>query len=455
MPVTTTHPDYDAHIEDWQMMADALDGERKIKRAGTLYLPETSGMRELRREDVKGADDLFQSYKQRASYPLWVKDSLRTMMGLVAKQDLEVQLPSAMASLETEATTDGFPLTQLFLRVVSAALTKGRAPLMGDFDDRARPYVAEYSAESAINWREDAMSGRRDLTLVVLEEEILRDEFDEFSVETDKVYRVLDIADGRARVRLLDESGAPVADDELLGRENGADIEALAYLPVVFVGSTDNNADVDEIPLLTMAQKALEYYQLSADLRAAMHYTTHPQPVVTGLPDDQELRVTGPQAAWVLPEGGDAKYMEATCAGMEMVSGEMDKARNAAMEVGAKVLDQGVESGDARRARQDDQHTTLAGVVKQAAAGIEQLLKYLADWMGANPDDVVVSIEPKFSRDEIDAAMMAIIRDLTLAGEVPRQVLFEALRKTGITELTDEQLEAQRDGGDGVTEDDI
>ena len=216
------------------------------------------------------------------------------------------------AMLEAEATTDGFPLKQLFLRVVSASLTKGRAPLMGDFDADARPYVAEYSAESAINWREDAQSGRRDLTLVVFEEERLREHADEFSVETDKVYRVLDTTEGRARVRLLDESGAPIADDEMLGRENGASIEALSYLPVVFVGSTDNNADVDEIPLLTMAQKALEYYQLSADLRASLHYASHPQPVVTGLPDDQDLRVTGPQAAWVLPEGGDAKYMEAT-----------------------------------------------------------------------------------------------------------------------------------------------
>ena len=450
MPVNSTHPQYDAHIEDWQAMADALDGERKVKQAGTLYLPETSGIRELRREDTKGADELYQSYKQRASYPLWVKDSLRTMMGLVAKQELEVSLPSPMAMLEAEATTDGFPLKQLFLRVVSASLTKGRAPLMGDFDADARPYVAEYSAESAINWREDAQSGRRDLTMVVFEEERLREHTDEFSVETDKVYRVLDIDEGRARVRLLDEFGAPIADDEMLGRENGASIEALAYLPVVFVGSTDNNADVDEIPLLTMAQKALEYYQLSADLRASLHYASHPQPVVTGLPDDQDLRVTGPQAAWVLPEGGDAKYMEATCAGVDAVAREMDKARNAALEVGAKVMDNGVESGDARRARQDDQHTTLVGVVKQAAAGIEQLLKYLADWMGANPAEVVVSIEPKFSRDDIDAAMMAIIRDLTLAGEVPRTVLFEALRKSGVTELTDEQLESLREGGDDI-----
>ena len=30
MPVQSTNPDYDAHIEEWRMMDDALEGEGAI-----------------------------------------------------------------------------------------------------------------------------------------------------------------------------------------------------------------------------------------------------------------------------------------------------------------------------------------------------------------------------------------------------------------------------------------
>ena len=127
----------------------------------------------------------------------------------------------------------------------------------------------------------------------------------------------------------------------------------------------------------------------------------------------------------------------------------MEAQRNSAAESGARVIDvQGVESGDARKARQDDQHTSLYSVVVTAAEGIEQVLKYIATWQGLNPDQVEFSVEPKFSREEVDSAMMQIVANMVMAGEVPRKVLFEVLRKAQLTDLPDEKLEALRETGD-------
>jgi hypothetical protein len=463
MPVTTLHPQYEAMSDDWRLMSDSL-AERKIKEGTTHYLPKTAGQIEAESQAANPDNEsgltraeaakIYEGYLLRAEYPLWVKDSLRTMMGLVGRQEPTIKLPRGMANLEGNATADGFGLHQLFLRVVSELLTKGRMPLLADFDAARSPYISTYTAETAPNWREANVGGRHDLVLTVLSEERRSEADDEYEHASDTVYRVLDIQEGRYRVRVLDQNEDPIEDESTPGKRNGDEVKPLSYIPLVFVGSTDNSPDVDEIPLLSMARSALKYYTLSADYFTSLHYTAHPQPWVSGLDDDTDLRVTGPMAAWMLPENGQAQYLEFRGAGIEATRKAMMDQRNAALEAGARVVDVDTEeSGDARRARQDDQHTSLYSVAVAAASGIEQVLKYLADWMGLNPDEVEFTVEPKFSREEVDAAMLQIVANMVMAGEVPRKVLFQVLRKAQLTELTDEQLEASRESGTSPDDD--
>lgn len=458
MPVTTQHPQYEAVFADWRLMSDSLAGERTIKARRTDYLPKTAGQIEAESQAAQPDNDgaltrdeagkIYEGYLQRAEYPLWVKDALRTMMGLVGRQEPEIKLPGRMSAMEENATADGFGLHQLFLRVVSELLTKGRMPLLADFDAERNPYISAYTAETAINWHEDNVGGRKDLTLAVLAEMRRNSTEDEFEHDATTVYRVLDLDEGRYRTRVLDDNGAELEDAMMPGRRAGADVQPLRYIPLVFVGATDNSPDVDEIPLLSMARCALKYYQLSADYFTALHYTAHPQPWVAGLDPDTDLRVTGPMAAWVLPEGGQADYLEFQGAGIEATRKAMIDQRNAALEAGARVVDVDTEeSGNARRARQDDQHTSLYSVAIAAAGGIEQVLKYEAEWMGLDPDTVVFKVEPQFSREEVDSAMLQIVANMVMAGEVPRQVLFEGLRKAQLTDLPDEKLEALRETG--------
>ena len=129
MPVQSTNPDYDAHIEEWRMMDDALEGEGAIKRS-PRNLPKPSGMVEAEKLDGAGNAYLYQNYTARAQYEHWVRDSLRSMMGLVSRLIPEVKLPAGLKGLVDNATADGFGLTQLFLRIVRQAISHGRVPLV-------------------------------------------------------------------------------------------------------------------------------------------------------------------------------------------------------------------------------------------------------------------------------------------------------------------------------------
>lgn len=448
MPVTTTHPQYDEHLADWELMRDSLKGEEAVKAQGVVYLPKTSGQLEVERQASRGegvmsvseANALYQSYKARAQYPLWVKDSLRTMMGLVARQEPEIELPRSLAYLEDVATADGFGLKTLFLRTVADCLVYGRKPLLADFDDMGKAYVAAYSTLDAINWRESDEGGRRDLVLSVLRESVHTG--DEFSHDSEERYRVLDIDNGY-RVRLMDKHGE-LLDEPTPGTNQGP----LDFIPLVYVGSTDNAPGVDEVPLLTMAKAALKSYQLSADYYTSLHYTGHPQPWIAGDLGDKGLSVTGPMAAWELPDGGQVGYLEFSGPGIEATRTAMEDQRNAALEAGARVIDvDGQESGEARQARQNDQHTSLYSVVVTAAEGVQQVLRYIAEWLQLpDVDQIVFRVQPEFTPAEIDAAMMGIVRDLRLAGEVPREVLFDALRKSQVTSYSDEDMQALLDG---------
>lgn len=453
MAVTSQNSQYAAMLEEWQEMEDALIGPRAISGGGVTYLPKTSGMIEA--ESLAATDNspltpeqakqLYLAYKRRAEYPLWVKDSLRTMVGLVSRQEPEIQLPERMADLIDEATSDGFGLKQLYLRIVSALLTKGRKPMLAEFDDNGRPYIATYTAETAPNWLTADAGGRQDLTLVVFTEQRLKDGADEFKPDYETVYRVLDLEDGqRYRVRILNEAGAEIEGPDYPGLVGGSQSTALTFIPAVFAGSTDNSADVDEIPLQTMAKAALKYYQLSADYFASLHYTAHPQPWIA-MNGDGDMRVTGPMAAWMLPEGGTCGYLEFQGAGIEALRKAMQDQQNAAAESGAKVIDiGGQESGEARKARQNDQHSALYSVCVTAAEAVEQMLRYIAYWMGMREAEVtkqvIFKVIPKFSKEEVDAAMLQVVYNIVQSDRAPNEVLFESLRKAGLTDKSDEEL---------------
>src|SRR5690606_23596938 len=93
-------------------------------------LPKPSGMVEAEKLDGTGNAYLYINYTDRAQYEHWVRDSLRSMMGLVSRLIPEVKLPTGLKDLEENATADGFGLTQLFMRIVRQAISHGRVPLV-------------------------------------------------------------------------------------------------------------------------------------------------------------------------------------------------------------------------------------------------------------------------------------------------------------------------------------
>lgn len=418
MAVTDKHPQYIAAKNSWQIMQDAIAGEEKIKQSGETYLPKSAGMVEAEKLG-ESAKKIYEGYINRAQYPLWVQDSLRTMIGLVSKLTPEISIPNKqLQGLEENATSDGFGLKQLFIRVVLNLLEYGRCGLLIDVDQKGIPYFALYDALSITNWKENSVGGRKDLNLVVLEEQFSNSE-DKFGHDTKTVHRVLELVDGKLVVSLYDG-------DSIEDRTPSLGSDLLTFTPFIFCGTTDNASNVGTVPLLTMAKAALKSYQLSADYYQSLHHTAHPQPWVSGLSDEDDITITGVMAAWDLPKDAQCGYLEITGVGIDKTKAEMDAQKNSALEAGAKVIDtKAQESGEARRARQDDQHASLHSMVMCAAEAVEQGLKYMAIWLNFNPDEYVFTVKPDFNNSTYDIELAKQLYEGALAGKVSFQTYWE------------------------------
>ncbi|WP_243846579.1 DUF4055 domain-containing protein [Pseudomonas syringae group genomosp. 3] len=418
------------------MMDDSLEGEDAIKRRDR-NLPKPSGMVEAEKLDAVGNRYLYDNYRDRAQYDHWVRDSLRSMMGLVSRLIPEIALPAGLKGIEENATADGFSLKQLFMRMVRQTISHGRVPLVVNVDDSGAPYFSTYTARNAINWDTADQGGRQDLVLSVFRE-FRKKGGDRYSHECETVYREFFMQEGVCFTSVRNEGGEIVEDERALGTVGAGNrlVRGLPYLPVIYCGSTDNSPDVDEIPLLTMARAALKSYQLSADYFTALHQTSHPQPWVAGLDEAVELSVTGPSAAWDLGPNGSCGYLEFQGAGVEAVRKAMADQKGAALEAGAKVMDvSGTESGEARKTRQNDQHATLHSIVTTAAAGIEQGLRYAAEWLGFKPDEVTFKVDPEFVVPEAEAQQILAQLQLWQNGIIAKTDLRNNLRRGAVISL--------------------
>ncbi|ENX34913.1 hypothetical protein F889_01553 [Acinetobacter colistiniresistens] len=440
MAVTDKHPQYVAAQKSWQLMRDAVAGEEQIKQASIRYLSKSAGMIEAEKQgDTAG--EIYKGYLSRAQYPLWVQDSLRTMIGLVSKLEPDIVIESTLLSgLINNATNDGFGLKQLFIRVCVELLECGRCGLLVDVDADGFPYFAMYDALSIINWKENSIGGRKDLKLLVLEEQFENSE-DEFGHDTKTVHRVLSMQNGALTVRLFEGDSIEDKTPDLGGNQ-------LTFTPFVFCGTTDNSPHVGSVPLLTMAKAALKYYQLSADYFQSLHHTAHPQPWVSGLDEDSDISVTGVMAVWSLPNESTCGYLEISGDGIDMTKKEMDAQKNSALEAGAKVIDtNNQESGEARRARQDDQHASLHSIVMCAAEAIEQAIKYAAQWLKLDPSKYSFTVKPEFVVQVSDINIAKQLYEGALQGKNSFRTYWEyiATGKLPSHEYQDELLRIEKE----------
>lgn len=438
--VTVRHPAYDAFAPAWELMRNAFDGEDDIKKAGQKYLPLKNGLAALMESTSHRALAMaaYEAYKARAEFPDLVALTVRGAVGTILDQAAEIELPAELEPLREKATRDGLTLEALHRRIATELMTAGRYGILPGIDDAGNPYLACYVSEAIINWDVDEHQAA---DFVVLDEtgSVRNRETNQW--ETVEQYRECYVEGGRYKARVWTKVGetlAPGEETEALDRKR----RPLSFLPMVFINTNDLRPDPDDVPLYGLAKLSVRIYQLDADLRQTLHYTSEPTPMVSGYDDPQDAIKNGqvPQGIggtniWVLPKDGKGEFLEFTGAGAEAQHKEIETAYDRAVMFGAQMLAEkggSNESGEAKRVRLDSQHSILKGIAMTSASGLEKALKNVAIWMGANPDQVKVTPNLDFFDHDLDAQTITAIVAAWQSAAISWKTTFDRLKAGGV-----------------------
>ena len=439
MPVDSRHPEYDKYAPYWARMRDS-QSEDAIKQQGMTYLPIPAGMAERQRPEQSPA---YRNYISRARYPEMVSPSVEGMVGLMGRKPADVEMPDSMEYLREQATVDGLTLEALMDRVRFEVSLVGRLILLVEVDDSGQPFIVTYPAESVINWR----TSGSEVTLLVLEEQVLEVGEDQFEHNMATQWRSLELEDGVYTVNIYRKGNdnRPVLLDSIIPEMRGG--EALGFIPAVFVGSRDLLAKPDAIPLLAVANKSLHYYRQSADHGLQIYMSAHgTTPYIFGVPDAEAPTAIGPSELWTSEQAdASAGFIEITGAALDSSKQYLDETKKEIIQATIQAMSESkrdAEAAETLRLRFQAQTATLTSIATATARGIEQALRMAAFWLGVNDEPsgeaVVITQPTQFITEQPDATVLTAISNLVERGQVPVELLSRYTRRTELHELDDE-----------------
>jgi Domain of unknown function (DUF4055) len=426
MSVKSHHPDYDTRIKDWEMLRDVASGETQVKLRGTVYLPMPSGFA----AQSDGGTDMYTAYALRAQFPDIFTPTLSGMVGVIHRTEAQIEgleENKPLAPLWEKATKDGLPLETFHRQITAELLQMGRyvalTDVASDGDAQALPYLVGYDTEHLINWSPD-----RDLfVLDETKKELVAE--DGFEWADKGKYRVLRLVNGVYTAQLYDEQ----APEQVVYQPNVRGGQPLKEIPLVIATPRDLSLLIFEPPLIGVARSCLAIYRLDADYRHQLFGTGQETLFIQGITNREDLpKGVGSGVVFGLPQDCDAKYVGPTGVGINAHRQAIMDERQAAVSAGVRMFDAEsgqAESGEALRLRAAAQTATLTSVALASAALLEKALRYAAQFVGQNPDEIIVKPNLKFIDTVMTPADAAALVTVWQGGAISKQTLYENLQR--------------------------
>lgn len=458
--VDYTLPDYDEMLRQWTLVGDCMKGQDAVKDKRTIYLPTPEAMRLAKAEvcgdveTVAAIGKRYEQYLQRAVFYNVVQRTHAGMVGQVFAKEPTLELPSLLGSFEQDVDGAGVAIDQQAKATLGKVLADGRAGLYVDYprtertatrqellDGQIRPTIIQYDPEQIINWRTTTIGALKLLSLVVMRESVVVDD-DGFEPEFADQYRALRLIDSTYTVEVYDENGDLT--DAYTPTDSAG--RAFSFIPFTFVGSENNDTDIDLPPMYDMSVLNIGHYRNSADYEESCFMVGQPTPVLSGMTQQWVEDVLkgevhlGSRAAIPLPEGGNAMLLQADPNQMPLEAMRLKQEQMVAL--GAKLVETQVRERTATEAQQDNASETsvLASVARNVSEAYTQCIEWAGQFVGATVGELQLNTEFSLGRLTPEDRKMALME--WQAGSVTTEEYRRNLIDAGIAY---EDLEAYKD----------
>jgi len=466
--VKTKHRDYDNGFKAWQKVRHALSGDLKsyLRNVGQNEPDKEYGAKRQK------------EYEDGAICYNFTKRTLAGMVGAVMRKPPEVHLQKEMETkgeirqqekpkgpldyLFKNCDGSGVGLVQHAQDTLSELDSVGRGGLLVDAPNievatmaeqnagLLNPTIAFYAAENITNWRLERVGSVNRVVMVVLREWYeYTDGANEFYTHIGEQYRVLDIFEGKYRQRIYQFGYEGELRGDVLEIFPTLGNLPAGEIPFTFIGATNNDHTIDDAPLLPLAELNIGHYRNSADNEENTFVTG--QVMLTVSPGEsispemwQELNPEGvkfgARRGLNLGAGGSASLLQAN-ASTAARQGMLDKEQQA-VQIGAQLITptQQVTAESARLQRGADT-SVMATIAENVSEAYEKALKWVAQMMKQPDTDIEFHLNTEFFLQQMTAQDRAAWMADINAGLLPATAYYAALRKAGVTDWKDEEIQ--------------
>jgi hypothetical protein len=445
MSVNTPSAEYSAMLPKWKRVRDCVGGRDAVLAAGKDYLPELPG-------NPKG----YEAYAKRGNFYNATKRTKEGLVGFLLQRDPAVKAPKNLEPNLTDVTPRGnVPLAGFATQAAGEIVEVGRVGILVDVPKdvptggTARPYCVLYKAEDILSTKLERRGADEVLCRVVLREyEDVPDPQVPDATRRVERFRVLELADGvytqtEWRFVRSGDSGAEslVAGEPIVPVRRG---QPLDFLPFLIATPSGVSPDMENPPLLDLADVNLGHWRNSVDYENGLHLVALPQPYISGqllgggATDAAEPLRWGPSVIFQLEKDSTVGLAEFSGQGLAAIKEAMEEKKRQMATLGARILE---DSGGAaetatavsmRHAGEQASMRRMAGSISQA---LTAALRWMGWWVGidADPSKVEASCElnkdffqVKASPEEIKTAF------LLWQGEgISKETFFDRIQKGG------------------------
>lgn len=409
---------------NYKLIQDLLGGTRSVITAAEIYLP-----REFEEND--------DTYRRRLTLSIlapFFTNNIKTSVGLLTTNKIKISdgLDPVIASHLEDIDLNGNDLEAFVKLILEDSLTWGYGLFLVDYPEldpsietlaqyneaNRRPFWYRIDPRQVISFKSARRYGIARITELIVEE-LAYENKGKFSVIPVKQYRVYTEFDQT----LYDLSGNIL--------ENSAN--SLGVIPLVTVYSNRLGLLEAQPPFVALAELCIKHYQASSDYINKEHITNVPMLKLTGLSREQisgSVKISNGKGV-LLPEGGDAKWLESPSgtynAGLQQLDWieNLIKAASITPELTSKA---GAETADSKRIDSAHKLAFLKSLLKSTEDAINLALYYHANYLGLEQNILnKVEVCDDLIESKLDKDQLKLVYDSVVAGKISIQTYLQIL----------------------------
>lgn len=454
MPVDTLHKDYTCYKPKWEKVRALKDSKAEC------FI-----------RDVDPVDpERSKKYREDGILTNFTAHTIDGFVGMIFRKDSECKLPAAIEYLRKDATGDNLSLDQCAKEACEETFVTGRYGFLSDYpsledkvnardlenlDFKSRIYP--YKAEEITNWAEAIINGVKTVIMVNIHEKFTTlDVKDGFAHMDDSRYITLRLTDGIYTQEIRGHDKQITQDPFPPTKKDGSTFKEI---PFSFVGAQKNRPKPELPPLYDIACINIAHYKNSCSFEESIAVVGQPSLfITTSIGADDFIRLNpngiryGSRRGHNLGENGNAILLQASP--NQLADEGMRRKEAQAVMIGARIIKEAGENETAEgaRIRSASEISIIDAVATNVSDALTKNLRWCAEFMGANPDDVTFNLNYQYFEEKPDANLINAQIQLVDRGIMAPLDLRNNVRKYGLIDpsRTDEVIDAEREELDPI-----